>query len=141
MIWQLEAYLPELCFLLAHFCVVSFSSVLLHLLWHDNPTGIQGQFVFHVHVHKLNVSWKQIRFLFKVRTNLIRSVANYASRCRKSFSVYSFLKLFALLYDLNYYPIFLLSKQTPVKLKYWTWSFTNRSTVAYLLLFCVYWSH
>lgn len=141
MIWQLEPYLPELCFLLAQFCVVPFSSVLLHLLCHDNHTGIQGHIVLHVHVHKLNVGWKQIRFLFKVRTNLIRNVANFASRCRKSFSVYSFFFLFALLHDLNYYPIFLLSKQKPVKLIYWTWSFTNRgkqSTVACLLLFCVY---
>lgn len=91
-------------------------------------------------VHKLNVGWKQIRFLFKVRTNLIRNVANFASRCRKCFSLYSFFLLFALLHDLNYYPIFLLSKQKPVKLIYWTWSFTNtgkQSTVA-CLLFCVY---
>lgn len=38
----------------------------------------------------------------------------------KVFQYTAFLKLFALLYDLNYYPIFLLSKQKPVKLIYWT---------------------
>lgn len=38
----------------------------------------------------------------------------------KVFQYTAFFILFALLHDLNYYPIFLLSKQKPVKIIYWT---------------------
>lgn len=68
------------------FCIVTFTlSVLLHLLCHGNPIRHQAYIPLHVQklardatylfcfVHNWNDDWSQIKFVFRVTTNLIRS--------------------------------------------------------------------
>lgn len=71
------------------FCIVTFPlSVLLHLLCHGNPIRHQAYIPLHVQklardaaylfcfVHNWNDDWSQIKFVFRVTTNLISSRAD-----------------------------------------------------------------